>query len=113
MRLLGVGLHGIIKFCAFIDLPRPIFQSFYDKVVHTISIATKAVCEKSMKNAAEKEKKTSIEKGQKHGITISGDGTWRKRGFSSLFGLVSLIGWYSGKVIDIAVKSKYCKQCEY
>lgn len=63
MRLLGVGLHRIIKFCAFLDLPRPIFQSFYDKVVHTISIATKAVCEKSMKNAAEKEKKTSIEKG--------------------------------------------------
>jgi len=28
MRLIGVGLHGIQKFCAFMDLPRPIFHSF-------------------------------------------------------------------------------------
>lgn len=27
---LGVGLHGIIKFCAFMDLPRPIFYSCYN-----------------------------------------------------------------------------------
>ncbi|XP_071569569.1 uncharacterized protein [Temnothorax nylanderi] len=113
MRLLGIGLNGILKFCAFMDLPRPIFYSFYDKILNTISIGTKAVCTKSMKNAVEKEKTLSIEKGKTHGITVSGDGTWRKRGFSSLFGLVSLIGWYSGKVVDIVVKSKYCKQCEY
>ena len=31
MRLLGVGLNGILKFCAFMELPRPIFQSFYDR----------------------------------------------------------------------------------
>jgi len=113
MRLLGVGLNGIIKFCAFMDLPRPIFQSFYDKIVHTISTATQHVSEKSMKNAAQKEKALSIEKGQTNGITVSGDGTWRKRGFSSLFGLVTLIGWYTGKVVDCVVKSKYCKSCEY
>lgn len=113
MRLLGIGLNGIIKFCAFMELPRPIFQSFYDKLIRTISISTEAVCEKSMKTAAKKEKEKSIENGQTNGLTISGDGTWRKRGFSSLFGLVSVIGWYTGKVIDIVVKSKYCKACEF
>ncbi|EFN69934.1 hypothetical protein EAG_00287, partial [Camponotus floridanus] len=46
-------------------------------------------------------------------LTVSGDGSWRKRGFSSLFGLVTLIGWYTGKVLDVCVKSKYCKVCEY
>ena len=30
-----------------------------------------------------------------------------------MYGLVSLIGWYTGKVIDVIVKSKYCKSCEY
>lgn len=113
MRMLGIGLNGTMKFCAFMDLPRPIFQSFYDKVVTTISIATEAVCKKSMNIAANIEKNRSIEKGQEHGISVSGDGTWRKRGFSSLFGLVTLIGWFSGKVIDFVVKSKYCKQCEH
>jgi len=30
MRLLGVGLQGIRKFCAFMELPRPVYQSVYD-----------------------------------------------------------------------------------
>lgn len=66
-----------------------------------------------MKKAAEEEKKICVEKRQTDGITVSGDGSWRKRGFSSLFGLVTLIGWYTGKVVDILVKSKYCKACEF
>ncbi|XP_029177754.1 uncharacterized protein LOC114945652 [Nylanderia fulva] len=113
MRLLGIGLHGIEKFCAFMDLPRPIFHSFYDKLTRTILHATETVAKKSMLMAAQEEKALSLEKGQTDGLTVSGDGSWRKRGFSSLFGLVTLIGWFSGKVIDIVVKSKYCKTCEF
>lgn len=45
-------------------------------------------------------------------VTVSGDGTWKKRGFSSLYGVSTLIGYYSGKVLDIFVKSSYCKLCE-
>jgi len=113
MRLLGIGLHGMKKFCGFMDMPAPIFHSFYDSIVDTISIATKSVAEVSMRKAAKEEKEKSIEKGQLQGITVSGDGSWRKRGFSSLYGMVSLIGLHTGKVIDIIVKSKYCKSCEY
>jgi len=43
MRLLGVELNGLIKFCAFMELPRPIFQSFYDSIVDIIWIATTTV----------------------------------------------------------------------
>lgn len=32
--------------------------------------------------------------------------------YGSLYGFASLIGWHTGKVIDIEVKSKYCKECE-
>lgn len=113
MRLLGIGLNGVEKFCAFMDLPRPIFHSFYDKLIQTISVATETVCQQSMETAAQEEKAKCIENKQLNGITVSGDGTWRKRGFSSLYGLVTLIGWFTGKVIDILVKSKYCKVCEY
>jgi len=45
-------------------------------------------------------------------LTVSGDGTSKKRGFSSLFGVASLIGHYSGKVLDICVKSLYCHLCK-
>lgn len=95
------------------DFPRPIFHSFYDKLIHTICNTTQAVCKNSMRKAAQEETEKCIESGQTNGITVSGDGSWRKRGFSSLFGLVTLIGWFTGKVLDIVVKSKYCKSCEF
>ncbi|XP_011866020.1 PREDICTED: uncharacterized protein LOC105561015 [Vollenhovia emeryi] len=113
MRLLGIGIQGINKFCAFMCLPKPVFQKTYDHIVQSIAVATDAVKCKSLRKAAEEEKKICVEKGQLSGLTVSGDSCWRKRGFSSLFGFASLIGWFSGKVIDICVKSKYCLECEY
>lgn len=113
MRMIGVGLNGTIKFCAFMELPRPVFQSFYDKVIDLISIATSTVRNNSIKQAGEEEKQKSEENNESRGITVSGDGSWRKRGFSSLYGIVSLIGWLTGKIVDVTVKSKYCKACEF
>lgn len=55
-RLLGIGLARITKFCGVMDLPKPIFQSFYDKIVNNIHIATKAICELSMKIAVQEAK---------------------------------------------------------
>jgi len=66
-----------------------------------------------LKKAAIEEKKMSKEKGLIHGITASDDRTWRKRGFSSLYGITTLIGWYTDKIINVLVKCKYCKSCEY
>lgn len=43
MRLIGIGFNDIMKFCVFMDLPRPIFQSFYDTLVKNISVATSVV----------------------------------------------------------------------
>ncbi|XP_014483532.1 PREDICTED: uncharacterized protein LOC106749019 [Dinoponera quadriceps] len=113
MRLIGVGLHGIHKFCAFMDLPRPIFHSFYDSVVKCIHGGAEIICEQSMKRAAQEEKGKTDESSNSGGIAVSGDGSWRKREFSSLFGFVSLIGWKTGKVVDVSVKCKYCKACEF
>ncbi|EFN61450.1 hypothetical protein EAG_00479, partial [Camponotus floridanus] len=39
--------------------------------------------------------------------------SWKKRGFSSLYGVITLIGYYSGKVVDLVVKSSYCQACTY
>ena len=41
-------------------------------------------------------------------ITVSGDGSWQKRGFSSLNGLVTLIASDLGKCIDYRVLTKSC-----
>jgi len=43
---------------------------------------------------------------------VSGDGTWRKRGFSSLYGVQTLIGNKTKQVLDVNVKSSYCQECQ-
>jgi hypothetical protein len=43
---------------------------------------------------------------------VSCDGTWQKRGFSSLFGAVFIIAYETGKVIDFTVLSKHCAGCK-
>lgn len=95
------------------ELPRLICHSFYDNIVKSISSITAAVREQSMKKAAADEQRVATEKGETSGLTVSGDGSWRKRGFSSLFGVATLIGWFTGKILDVLVKSKYCKACEF
>ncbi|XP_032681223.1 uncharacterized protein LOC116848822 isoform X2 [Odontomachus brunneus] len=42
---------------------------------------------------------------------FEGDGSWKKRGFSSLFGLATLIGKYTNKVLDVIVKSSFYQSC--
>ena len=46
-------------------------------------------------------------------ILVSCDGTWQKRGFSSLFGAVFVIAYETGKVLDYIVLSKHCYGCKY
>ncbi|XP_016026064.2 uncharacterized protein LOC27209333 [Drosophila simulans] len=46
-------------------------------------------------------------------LTVSGDGSWSKRGFTSRMGIVSVIGKYTNKILDVAVKSSFCKACAF
>lgn len=41
MRLLGIGLHRMMKFCGIMDLPRPVFQSYYGSIVKKTAMAVK------------------------------------------------------------------------
>lgn len=115
MRLLGVGLKGAEKFCGIMDLPRPLAQSTYDIIVDNIYRACTTVCEILLRNAVTEERqlceKENVDDSTK--FCVSGDGTWRKRGFTSLFGVSVIIGYYSSKVLDFIVKSSFCKSCEF
>ncbi|XP_067210342.1 uncharacterized protein [Linepithema humile] len=117
MRVLGIGLKGAGKFCALMDLPNFLDFRTYDIIAKQIHEASKNVAEFFMKKAVKEEVEETC-KAKKlvqetNELTVSGDGTWQKRGYSSLYGVFSVIGYYSGKVIDIIVKSRYCKSCEF
>eukprot|EP00112_Aurelia_sp_Birch-Aquarium-sp1_P017107 Seg3945.4 transcript_id=Seg3945.4/GoldUCD/mRNA.D3Y31 product="hypothetical protein" protein_id=Seg3945.4/GoldUCD/D3Y31 len=44
-------------------------------------------------------------------IAVSFDGTWAKRGYTSLFGVVFVVSVDSGEALDYHVLSKHCKAC--
>ena len=44
-------------------------------------------------------------------IPVSFDGTWEKRGHTSLFGVLFVLSVDTGEVLDYYVLSKYCKAC--
>ena len=115
MRSLGIGYAGLQMFCGIMDLPKCVTKTFYNTIVGYIRRATELVAKESMNRAAMEESLiTGAGIDNFNGeIAVSGDGTWQKRGFSSLHGVATLIGMKTGKVIDIIVKSSYCKVCEF
>ena len=44
-------------------------------------------------------------------IGVSVDGTWQRRGFSSLNGVLVAVSIDSGKIVDIEPMSRYCREC--
>lgn len=44
-------------------------------------------------------------------VTVTCDGTWSKRGFTATYGVVVVIAWESGQVLDYEIKSKRCIVC--
>lgn len=112
MRVLGLGLKDCAKFCGLMDMSPFLQHTSYDSIVKSIHGCVKIVSEKLFQCAATEEKKYSEQQNNSAGLTVSGDGTWKKRGFTSLYGVTSLIGYYSGKILDVLAKSSNCKECE-
>ena len=44
-------------------------------------------------------------------VGVSVDRTWQRKGFTSLNGVITAISIDSGKVLDVAILSKSCKDC--
>lgn len=116
MRVLGLGLKGCQKFCGLMDMPQFFVHNTYDIIATHIPGSVKEVSSKLFHKAVKEEKRLICKEQNVENtdeLTVSGDGTWKKRGFTSLYGVSSIIGYYTGKVLDIAVKCSYCKMCEF
>lgn len=112
MRLLGVSLQGLNLFCSLMDLCNGFKQDVYNIVLENIYCAAKSVFHVVQQRAVKEEiiKNTEIENEPTH-ITVSSDDSWKKRGLSSLFGIATLVGKFSKKVIDVNIKSSFCWSC--
>ncbi|GFV84037.1 uncharacterized protein TNCV_3037001 [Trichonephila clavipes] len=89
------------------SFPNPVEHKSHDVINNKLSRVMKEVAEESMKMAAVKEYSSSPD----NLLTVSGDGTWKTRGHSSLIGVCTVIGAETGKVLDREVLSSFCKGC--
>ncbi|GFR31598.1 uncharacterized protein TNCT_31911 [Trichonephila clavata] len=105
MRTIGQGYAAMTTFCGVVDFPPPVAEKLYNNVINKLLLCSKEVAEASMQNAALEE----VALTNSSDIVISGDGTWKTRGYSSHVGVCAVIEDRTGKVIDAEVMSSYCK----
>ena len=79
-----------------------------DRLSNEIRDAAEKVAKASMLTAASDLK---TQPGASTDIGESVHGAWRKRGFSSLNGVVAVISVTNGKVLDIETMSRHSKSC--
>jgi len=63
----------------------------------------------SEKRLTKKSRRTRRNGNEETHLNVSDDGSWKKRGFTSLF--ATLIGKYTHKVLDFVIKSSFCQGC--
>ena len=112
-RNIGVGHQGLAKFACVMNMLPPMNENAYRDHVQAVRDAAERTAKKSMSEAADKLKEfyEPDEEGV-YNIAVSGDGTWRKRGFSSSFGVVTVLSTITGKALDCEIMSKECGECK-
>ena len=111
----GGTLASLQMLLGMLDLPMPVSKNSYTAHVQAISKYALLQAQASM-DTARKEVRTFYKAESDDEIVdvvVSCDGTWQRRGFSSLLGAVFIICYESGKVLDFVVKSKFCKGCKH
>ena len=113
MRCIGKGNKALNLFSSIINVSNGICQESYENLISIIEGKALELCQQSMNNAARDVRSQS--NSQADGIVDTAcmfDGTWQRRGFSSLVGAVSCISSINYKVIDIEIFRKVCKICQ-
>ncbi|GFS93831.1 uncharacterized protein TNCV_5053041 [Trichonephila clavipes] len=108
MRTIGQGHAAMTTFCGVMDFPPPVTEKSYNNIINKLQLCSKKVAEASMQSAALEE----VTLTNSSDIIMSGDGTWKTRGYSSSVGVCAVIGDKTGKCIDAEVMSSFCKGCD-
>ena len=111
-REMGTGYKALLKFAQYMNMPGAITKTRYQAINDILHDAYQVVADESVISAGREayeqlEANTAVKDCQ-----VSVDGTWQKRGFSSLNGVVTALSPLTGKCLDVAGLSKICKSCQ-
>lgn len=114
MKAIGCGHDAMERFGSVMNIPRCLSKTSFVGQVNALRQSAFAEAENSMVAAVDEilPYYQPAEDGVVD-IAVRGDGSWRKRGYSSYHGVTTLISIISGKVIDVEVKSCFCQACSY
>lgn len=113
----GNGYEGLASFCSIMNMPCLSKPAYY-KQLDNILVALEEEAKEEMKKAGQELRDFIISKennvaddGRVIDVAVSFDGTWAKRGFTSLTGIVFALSVDTGKVLDSHCLSKACQKC--
>ena len=100
MRATGQGYVGIEKFTMLMNIPEPMTKKNYDQIVGVISTNMKSIAEETMSEACVDIRQNLLPDVNDDVIVntaIPCDGSWQRRGYSSINGVVTIISMDSAK----------------
>ena len=113
MRTIGQGQASAKRFCGIMNMPAPPLPNAFDRHNKALAKVAKSCAQEAMLEAAKELFKIKVKKSESVAqCGVSCDGTWQKRGHSSLNGCVTAISMDTGKCLDVAIMSKNCLGCK-
>lgn len=110
-REIGKGHEAIVNFSRCMNM-HCLSEPSYRNINESLSTAYEVAASNSMGKAAKEVIKSGKNKKHSKGITMCRtkvDGSWQRRGHSSLNGVVTAIS--GNKCVDVQVLSKHCRLC--
>ena len=112
MQEIGRGKKSLESFCGVMDMLPPLSSPAYIEHNHHVADAAMAVALENMCAAsAHLHKLQGVDPTTVLDITVTCDGTWSKRGHTATHGVVVVIAWETGQVLDFQIMTKRCMVC--
>ena len=111
-REIGRGLTALETFSQCMNMPSCIKQTSFDSIQKSLANGYLEVSRESQSKAAYETFQECSGDAAVADCNVSVDGTWQRRGYSSLNGVVTLMSNVNQKCIDTHVMSKCCKGCQ-
>ena len=113
MREIGRGSRYMKTFFGLMDMLPPVTPRAYKKHNQALAKASMSAASDNMIAASEYlHRLHGVEPDEILDIKVTCDGTWSKRGFTAIHGVVAVISYDSGQVLDFEVLSKSCPACK-
>ena len=107
MRAIGRGRASLESFCGLMDMLPPVSgPSYCDHNQHLARVSLECCFENMLAASAHLHQLHSADPRALIDVAVTCDGTWSKRGFTATHGVIVVISWESGQVLDFQIMTK-------